>query len=67
MHYSVLINNNQFLFRTTSIQLTKINQNKILALKCKFSNPFCEINNVKGFNIELPIKCHIIYDIDFIM
>ena len=56
MYFSVFINNNQFLFGTTIIQQTKINQNKIIALKCKFSNPFCKINHVKGFNIEMPIK-----------
>ena len=33
MYFSVFININQFLFGTTIIQLTKINQNKILALK----------------------------------
>ena len=58
MYFSVFINNNQFLLGTTVIELTKIIQNKISALVCKFSNPFCKKNNVKGFNIELPIKSH---------
>ena len=36
MYFSVFINNNQFLLGITVIELTKINQNKISALICKF-------------------------------